>query len=706
MKSKKIVCILYSIVLIGINVFGFAIFSNYRMTDKIFHKRVVEVQSRQQELVNVSEVHKELLKFANQYHITIMKYEFLNEKELSIYTTNQQEVLNMKFPYTTWKINVYSFKDLKNVGYGNTFYIDHTTREIEQKLEHGLSQYGIVKIYTNQQKWQSINNLSMLYLHGFSVLFLLLGFSAYYIYSRKKIALMKYWGYSKTSIIWEINKDIIRFWIFNEIIWLMIWIGTGWKFEGIQKIKEYMFTYILINLLTNIIIFLLAIIINCMILSFEKHISEGKKNVFFSQIKKVSYIVLTSVFIAVQLTLSNATNDAQRLKDKQHTLSYWNMTKNIYTINFQGYDSSVVEDSLEARNINDELEKFYQKSKDKLKIFLINSDNYAKESDGRGNQRYEFEYAGDKEEQIYSPAGRSIQIDENYLKRNPIQTCNGKVISKLIDYDQNTLNVLVPEQYKKYEKKIIKNYKENFYFQKVTIDNYFRKNMNKPKNMLKKDKLSINIIYVKSNQSYFTYDSDTGNDKNLIIDPIAVIYTGGVDSSCIAAMYAGDIVSGSIYFEDDSKKQGQAYRKVEVLEQKLGIYQFNSVTNIYGQAASNLVIIRQKVMWQSAILLAVILCSIVFITIAVSGYYFSKQQRLLLEALWGYGYMSSIKEIILVLIGINLCTTAVVYIIKHNVVVWYFMIIACIIEIIVTKLEYDYLSKKNLHEKIINGEQW
>ena len=252
----------------------------------------------------------------------------------------------------------------------------------------------------------------------------------------------------------------------------------------------------------------------------------------------------------------------------------------------------------------------------------------------------------------------------------------------------------------------IKNYKENFYFQKVTIDNYFRKNMNKPKNMLKKDKLSINIIYVKSNQSYFTYDSDTGNDKNQIIDPIAVIYTGGVDSSCIASMYAGDTVSGSIYFEDNSKKQGRAYRKVEALEQELGIYQFNSVTNIYGQAASNLVIIRQKVMWQSAILLAVILCSIVFITIAVSGYYFSKQQRLLLEALWGYGYMSSIKEIILVFIGINLCTTAVVYIIKHNVVVWYFMIIACIIEIIVTKLEYDYLSKKNLHEKIINGEQW
>ena len=74
------------------------------------------------------------------------------------------------------------------------------------------------------------------------------------------------------------------------MIWLMIWIGVGWKFEGIQKIIEYMSTCILVNLLISIIIFLLAIIINCMILSFEKHISEGEKNGFFSQIKKVSYI--------------------------------------------------------------------------------------------------------------------------------------------------------------------------------------------------------------------------------------------------------------------------------------------------------------------------------------------------------------------------------------------------------------------------------
>ena len=72
------------------------------------------------------------------------------------------------------------------------FYRSYTTRAIEQKLEQGLSQYGIVKIYTNQQKWQSINNLSVLYLLDLVFYFLLLGFSVYYIYWRKKIALMKY----------------------------------------------------------------------------------------------------------------------------------------------------------------------------------------------------------------------------------------------------------------------------------------------------------------------------------------------------------------------------------------------------------------------------------------------------------------------------------------------------------------------------------
>ncbi len=49
---------------------------------------------------------------------------------------------------------------------------------------------------------------------------------------------MKYWGYSKVSIIWKINKDIIRFWIFNEMIWLMTWIELDGSLKEYKKIID------------------------------------------------------------------------------------------------------------------------------------------------------------------------------------------------------------------------------------------------------------------------------------------------------------------------------------------------------------------------------------------------------------------------------------------------------------------------------------
>lgn len=61
-------------------------------------------------------------------YINYLKYEFLSGKELAIYSTDEQALKHMKFPYSTWKIRTYSFKELRNVGCGNTFFMDdHTT---------------------------------------------------------------------------------------------------------------------------------------------------------------------------------------------------------------------------------------------------------------------------------------------------------------------------------------------------------------------------------------------------------------------------------------------------------------------------------------------------------------------------------------------------------------------------------------------------
>ena len=122
MKGRKVIIILYSIVLISTNILAFVMFSNYQMTHKLFQKRVAEIQYSQQAIGRLTDVQEDLIKFAKKNHILIMKYEFLSGKELAIYSTDEQALKHMKFPYSTWKIRTYSFKELRNVGCGNTFF--------------------------------------------------------------------------------------------------------------------------------------------------------------------------------------------------------------------------------------------------------------------------------------------------------------------------------------------------------------------------------------------------------------------------------------------------------------------------------------------------------------------------------------------------------------------------------------------------------
>ena len=99
------------------------------------------------------------------------------------------------------------------------------------------------------------------------------------------------------------------------------------------------------------------------------------------------------------MILSNTANDMQRLQRK--ALEYWDNTKHIYTINFRGYDNSVTDLSKEQKQINDELSRFYQEGIKDMQVFLMNSDNYAKEADGKGGWTYAYQYKGTKKKSRY-----------------------------------------------------------------------------------------------------------------------------------------------------------------------------------------------------------------------------------------------------------------------------------------------------------------
>lgn len=155
-------------------------------------------------------------------------------------------------------------------------------------------------------------------------------------------------------------------------------------------------------------------------------------------------------------------------------------------------------------------------------------------------------------------AGYSIRVSKNYFKFNPIETVTGQSIEEQILFDNNTLNILVPEQYKQYEEDIMGEYKENFYFEKVTAANDYNKEAGLPLIDIPQDSLNVNIIYVKDGQEYFTYRTDLAVDtQNIITDPIVSIYTGNIHVS-----YAHSFMSQFVYFHSEETTEEASYKAI------------------------------------------------------------------------------------------------------------------------------------------------
>lgn len=117
--------------------------------------------------------------------------------------------------------------------------------------------------------------------------------------------------------------------------------------------------------------------------------------------------------------------------------------------------------------------------------------------------------------------GHSIAVSIHYFLHNPIEPVDGGNLLDHFIFDPYTLNILVPESLSVYEDDIISAYRGRFWFDKVYVDNIYHENIGTPLNQTTEADLNINIIYVKNNQSYFTFNSDVESESDyLITDPI------------------------------------------------------------------------------------------------------------------------------------------------------------------------------------------
>ncbi|MBJ7968126.1 bacteriocin-associated protein, partial [Bacillus cereus] len=98
---------------------------------------------------------------------------------------------------------------------------------------------------------------------------------------------------------------------------------------------------------------------------------------------------------------------------------------------------------------------------------------------------------------------KTILINNNYLKLNPIYGLDGKLID--IKEDDDKLTVLVPEKYKKEEKELRGYFEKEYYLQKYKVKNTFLRDAGKE--LPFKEDITVNIIWIDNNQSYFTFSN-------------------------------------------------------------------------------------------------------------------------------------------------------------------------------------------------------
>ena len=217
---KKIIYLFLTIVIITSNLFSFSLFLNNKVVDFLYKRnQIVMIDYSYAKLnFNVNEFTEHLVEFSKKNNVNISQYNFMSENSLNIYSTNvlKDSYINLKsgeipigkrfianylkedeknqsgifyFPLSNWKVHIYDFKQIKNIGLNNEFYLSSVDKEILHSFTKEFSPYG--NIQAKQEKISSLGlaNISLLMIVIFSFVIYIIGIFYFLIQKRKTLLL-------------------------------------------------------------------------------------------------------------------------------------------------------------------------------------------------------------------------------------------------------------------------------------------------------------------------------------------------------------------------------------------------------------------------------------------------------------------------------------------------------------------------------------
>ena len=634
--EKKVV-ILLTVMTIVINIFSF-LHINQNTIDKILYDKTT-ISFDLYTGKDLSDVLLKINEFSKKNNVEIAQYSFLSSTRKDIYSTMKEtynEVLVVPNIFSDRKIKVHDFKELLNTGFKNLIYVNTKNERIIQKLSDDLKeeceiQYSLPNISENTRFiYTIINSWPVFTLYCF--LFVLILFF-YYSRSRKEFTIYRLWGYTYKQTYYTLNRFIYIPLFLPLLLNGLLAGGIIFKFGLSNPLLQVICGMIQLNI---IIISLLILLSNIIFIFFFIAV-DNKRRQIISKVMIISNILRFFLLFLIFLFINNSFEEKKELDKNLDSLTAWSDTKNLF--NLQEIYSPFNYSDLAAEDIlNNKILKVYQDLSDLDKVFIISTRNFDRSNVVDDNYDYTYLYDLENEEDLYSPYGRNIVVDKNYLKRHKIKSVNGKNAADMIDIDGDVLNILVPQKYKKYERVIENSFKDWFYFQRVTVTNMYRMASNKTEIHKDIDDLNINIIYIENNQKYFTYNPYAGDSKNTIEDTIVTVYTENIDASNL-----GSYVGSGVFVE--SEDVDNVLKEISSITERYDANELNSVASVYDKKGEEIQYLENKIGQLVLNIIIIFLFLIMFMIVITYFYYKLFFREIIIKSLYGYPFIYIYKSL-------------------------------------------------------------
>ena len=643
--EKKVVISL-TIMTIVINIFSF-LYNNQNAIDKLLYDKTT-ISFKLYTGKDLSDILMKINEFSEINDVEIAQYSFLSSSRKDIYSTMKEtykEVLIIPNIFSDKKIKVHDFKELLNVGFKNLLYVNTKSEGMIQKLSDELKedceiQYSLPNITGNTRFiYTNINSFPIFAL--FCFLFILILFF-YYSRNRKEFAICRLWGFTYLQTYYTLNKFIYIPLLFPFVLIGLLAGGIIFRFGFSNLLMQVICEMIKLN----IIIISLLIFLSIIVFLFSVTAVDNNKIHIMSKVMIIANIARFFLLFLIVLFINSSFEEKQKLDKNLDSLTAWNDTKKLFNLQEIyspfNYSDLAVEDVFNNKILN-----VYQDLSALDKVFIISTRNFERSNVTDDNYDYTYLYDLKKEEDLYSPYGRNIVVDKNYLKRHVIKSVNGKNVVDIIDADSDVLNILVPQKYKKYEEFIEESFKEWFYFQRVTVTNMYRRAGNKTEIHKDIDDLNVNIIYIENNQKYFTYNPYAGDSMNTIEDTIVTVYTENIDASTL-----GSYVGSGVFVE--AEDEYSVLEEISSITERYGANELNSVASVYDKKGEEIQYLKNK-MGQLIATIAIIFLFLVMFMIVITYFYYKLFLReLIIKSLYGYPFRYIYKSLFRINLFVNI----------------------------------------------------